>query len=142
VGRILKDSFAKDLALGAKAKADNVRGASPRLAATQTVDDDPQTYWATDDEITTGVLELDLGTERSFDVVMLRECIKLGQRVSRFRVEAEVDGAWVQVCEGTTIGYKRLLRIPVVKKTRRVRVHILAAEACPTLSTIGLYRSP
>jgi alpha-L-fucosidase len=141
LGRIIKATFVKDLAAGAGAHADSVRGAGPRFAARNAVDNDPETYWTTNDDVTNAVIELDLGQERSFDNVMLQEYIKLGQRVSGFKVEALVEGNWQQICAGATIGYKRLLRFAPVT-ARRVKIHILEAQACPVIAKIGLYRSP
>ena len=62
------------------------------------------------------------------NVVLLQEDIAKGQRVEAFTVEAFVDGQWTPLCEGTTIGYKRMLRFAdteagklrvTIKSTRR-----------------------
>jgi alpha-L-fucosidase len=70
--------------------------------------------------------------------VMLQEYIKLGQRVKSFTVEAFQDGAWKKVAEATTIGYKRILRLPSVQ-TNKIRVNIADAKACPLISNLELY---
>jgi alpha-L-fucosidase len=44
------------------------------------------------------------------------------------------------VAEATTIGYKRLLRFPVVTATK-VRLTILDARDCPTIREFGLFRT-
>jgi alpha-L-fucosidase len=75
----------------------------------------------------------------SFDVLMLQEDIRVGQRVERWVFEAEDHGEWVQVTSGTTIGYKRLLRFPVVK-AHRVRLRILSSRLDPFVTKIGLYK--
>lgn len=46
------------------------------------------------------------------NVVLLQEDIARGQRVEGFTVEALTAAGWQPVGEGTTVGYKRLLRIP------------------------------
>ena len=57
-------------------------------------------------------MTLDLGASKTFDRIVLREDIRVGQRVSRFHLEAELpDGSWATIAEATTIGYKRILRI-------------------------------
>ena len=43
--------------------------------------------------------------------------------------------------KGSSIGYKRLLRFPPVT-ARRIKLHILEAQACPLIAKIGLYLSP
>ena len=46
------------------------------------------------------------------NVVMLQEDISKGQRVENFSIEIWKDGQWATVGNGTTIGYKRMVRIP------------------------------
>ena len=69
---------------------------------------------------------------------MLQEYIKLGQRVKSFDVVIWEDGGWKSVANGTTIGYKRILKIDPVK-TSRVKVVIKEAKACPVLSNIEIF---
>ena len=52
-----------------------------------------------------------------FDAVMLQEEIAKGQRVERFRIEVSDDGrTWETAAEGTTIGYKRIVRLPEARR--------------------------
>ncbi len=139
--RVLHATFRTDLARGAQATASNVRGNAKQFGPQNAVDGRFDTYWATDDGVTTGWLELDLGEARRFDRVLLQEYIALGQRVHRWRVEGLAGGEWKKICEGTTIGYKRILRVQPVA-FRKVRLVILEAKACPTISTFALYLSP
>jgi alpha-L-fucosidase len=136
----LNTIFRADLARQAVATADNVRNDLAEFSARRAIDGSNLTYWATDDGTRASTLELDLGAEKPFDVVLIREYIPLGQRVESFAVEAWQDGQWTQVGSGTTIGNKRLLRLPQVR-TRRVRLIIRKARACPTISTFGLFFS-
>ncbi len=75
----------------------------------------------------------------TFDVLMLQEDIRVGQRVERWVFEVENHGEWVQVASGTTIGYKRLLRFPPVT-ANRVRLRVLSSRLDPVISKIGLYK--
>ena len=46
---------------------------------------------------------------------MIREAIAhRGERVEEHHLDARVDGSWVQVASGKTIGNKRILRFPAV----------------------------
>jgi alpha-L-fucosidase len=136
----LDATFRTDLARGATANASGVRGTSDRFAAAMVTDGDPATYWTTNDSETTGSVELTWSAPVSFDRVVLQEAIALGQRVQQWRVEADVNGAWTRAGEGTSIGYKRILRCARVT-TRRLRVTIVQARACPTLASVGVYDS-
>jgi len=84
-------------------------------------------------------IEMRLAGEKTFDVLSLQEDIRVGQRVERFVWEVESHGEWVQVASGTTIGYKRLLRFPMVT-AGRIRLRILSSREKPVISKIGLYK--
>ena len=49
--------------------------------------------WASDVDLPIQ-LEFDLGVPKTFDVIELREDLKLGQRIAVFHVQVEVDGVW------------------------------------------------
>jgi alpha-L-fucosidase len=138
--RVLDATFRSDLARGATATASSERGSSGRFGAKHVNDGDPGTYWATNDPVTTGSIELTLASPTAFDRVVLQEAIALGQRVQAWHVDAELDGTWTRVGAGTSIGYKRILRTDRVT-ARRVRLSIAQARACPALSTFALYDS-
>jgi len=139
--RRIEATYRTDLARGARANADQVRGKSPRFAAAMTIDGDGGTYWATDDGVTAGAVVLEWPRPTAFDRVVLQEAIARGQRVESWTIEIERNGQWVRVAEGTTIGYKRIARVPAVSTTR-LRVAITAARACPTLTAIGVFLAP
>jgi len=65
--------FRTDLARGAKISASNVRGGDDDFAAANAIDGRRETYWATDDGVTTAELVLDMGKPVKFNVVRLRE---------------------------------------------------------------------
>ena len=136
--RLLDQAFANNFAAGALATADTYRGNDKTFAASQTTDESDTTYWATDDGVTRGSVEIDLGQAQRIEYVVLKEHIPLGQRVSSFSVDAWIADDWQTVVKGTTIGYQRILRIDPVQ-TSKIRVTIREARACPTLSTVAVY---
>jgi alpha-L-fucosidase len=138
--RVLDETFAVDLAEGRPVTADQWRGRHERFAPGHLVDGDPESYWATDDGVRQAALEIDLGAPVRFDRVLLQEPIRFGQRIAELSVEARVDGEWAPLARTTTVGYKRILRIPAVTADR-VRVRILAANNTPALSTVGLFEA-
>lgn len=127
-----------NMAKNAEATASQVRGKADQYSAAMTTDGDKETYWATNDETTTGNIEIDLGQEQTIKYVLLQEYIKLGQRVKSFDVEAWKDGSWEKIAEGTTIGYKRILKFNPVQ-TSKVRIDITGSKACPVISNIEIY---
>jgi len=131
--------FATEVAKGKKASSPEVRGIG--FKAFNVNDGDPDTYWATPDDVTSGSVTIDLGLETEINRILIQEFIQLGQRVQEFMVEALADGAWKQILEGTTIGYKVIRKFPVVK-TSQVRVTVIRSKACPVISNIEIYRAP
>jgi alpha-L-fucosidase len=85
---------------------------------------------------------VDFGSEKTFNVIRLRERIALGQRVDEFAVDAWQDNAWKPIATGTTIGPSRLLRLATPQTTRKVRVRIVHALAAPVLSDMGIFAEP
>jgi alpha-L-fucosidase len=131
--------FESDLARGKKAISSDNRGRG--FKSSNVTDGDPETYWATPDNVAQGQLIIRLGKETEVNRIILQEYIKLGQRVQEFRVEALAGKEWKEVTTGTTIGYKVIRKFPVVK-TSQIRVTISKAKACPTISNVELYRAP
>ncbi len=139
-GRILRETFSNNLAQSAKAEASNIRLNNKKFQAENIVDNSTSSYWATDDSLRAGWVILKFASSRSFNRIMLQEPIRFGQRIEEFEVQAFVDGEYKTIATGTTIGYKRLFRIPMTS-TNRVKIIIKKANNCPAISNFGLYRA-
>lgn len=141
--RTLDATFDRDLAAGARASASAVRanGADPRFAAANVLDGRRDTYWATDDPVTTPQLTLDFGRSITFNVVRLREHLPVGQRVEAFALDAWQDAGWVEYAAATSIGNLRLVRgAPVT--TSKLRLRITRAPVCPAISEVAVFLEP
>ncbi len=112
------------------ATASNYRGKAGAYSAGNAADKSNETYWATDDDVTTASLEINTGKVQTIKYVMLQEYIKLGQRVKSFTVEVWNNDAWQQVAAGTTIGYKRILKLTPVR-AGKVRININGIKSLP-----------
>jgi alpha-L-fucosidase len=142
-GEILKKTFAINLAKGASLKASNVRGNNMTKYGPQNlVDNSRYSYWATDDKVTTPSLIIDLHYNKTFNVIRLRENIKLGQRIEEVAIDAFENGKWEQIATATSIGGNRLIRLPTSVTAKKVRLRITKSPVCIALSDFGLYREP
>lgn len=142
-GDLLKQTFTTNLANGAVFTASNIRGKDRRkYGPSRLVDNDRYSYWATDDSVTEPQLIVDLGKPVTFNVIRLRENIKLGQRISSFTIEALEGEQWKQIGAGTSIGANRLIRLQQNVVTAKVRVSITSSGACIALSDLGLFKEP
>ena len=75
------------------------------------------------------------------NTVLLQEDIQKGQRVEVFKVEGLIDGNWTKLAEGTTIGYKRLLRFDDVAP-EKIRITIIETRFSANIKEIGAYYAP
>ena len=141
-GDAIKNTFKESLIDKniATATASSVRGSSESYNAAKAIDDDKETYWTMDDGQTTGSLTIDLGGEKNFDVVSIEEYIKLGQRISEFKVEVFSNGIWKDFGKGYTIGAKRLVRGSSVKASK-VRITIEESLDTPLINNVEVYKA-
>ena len=79
-----------------------------------------------------------LKPKSEINVVMLREDISKGQRMEAFTVEALTADGWKEIAKGTTVGYKRLIRIPAVE-ARQLRVKVDACRLAANISEGAAY---
>ena len=150
LGQLISDRLGHDYALS---KSASVTASSERsggyYGAQNACDGNKDTYWATDDGITTGTLTIDLGTTQTIRYMTLQEYVRLGQRVQAFNIEYSTDGQnWKRASSQeamTTIGYKRIIPLngsvsglPTGYKARYVRVNITQSKACPLLQVVGV----
>lgn len=132
--------FNHNLVENAKIKASNNRKGSS-YSVSNLIDEDTRSYWASEDNIKGATITIDFKMETEFNRLVLQEAIALGQRIHDFKVEYEKDGEFVDLLEGTTIGYKRALRFAIVKSSK-VRITLKTEAPCLTLSNIGIYNAP
>jgi alpha-L-fucosidase len=140
---LIKSTFKTNLAAGAAIKTLHPRGAKYKPSGL--VDKLESTYYASADAFTTDTITFNLGTPKTFDVLMLQEVIELGHRTTGWSVDYSTDGAnWVSIPGATdkqAIGYKWLVKFKPVTATQ-VRLRITAGKACAAIHTFGIYKQP
>ena len=138
-GEWVRSTFKENLAAGATADASHTRTPAAEFSAARTVDADRDTFWSTDDWQQSAEITCQLRDAQTFNIALLEEQIREGQRIESFAVDAFVDGGWREVGRATTVGCRRLLRFAPVQ-TDRVRVRIIDSRVRPTLANFGLFR--
>ncbi len=126
----LDEMLDEDVLLNAKSENRNSEKA---------VDGKDDTYWKVDE--LPAFAEFKLKEKSRFNVLSVQEFIEKGQRVEKFKVEAFVDGAWKEIANSTTIGYKKMLRFNAVESDK-VRLTIEAARDGALISGFQLYEAP
>ncbi len=138
--QIVDETFATNLATGGKCAANNFRLQDEKFSPQHIVDGDSQTYWATDELVFPAEITISLDEEKFFDRIMIQEPIRLGQRIVKFQIEVENHGDWDVIFQGTTIGYKRLIRTKPIH-TSRVKLKITEANNTVAISNFALFKS-
>lgn len=136
---MIQQQLKTNLVAGMTPKVSNERGGD--FVASALTDDNFDTYWATEDGVTTADIEFSFDTPTRMNRMMLQEYIPLGQRVKAFVVEYLDKNTWLPVKlneETTTIGYKRLLRFETVE-TKGIHIRITDARGPLCLSNVGVY---
>ncbi|GIO34857.1 MULTISPECIES: alpha-L-fucosidase [Paenibacillus] len=135
LGDWIRGTFETNLAAGASVQATEAMEEHP---AADAVDGNRDTFWAPQEGTEQAVLTVDLGTEQTFDHVVLQE-YRYSQRVELFALEYMEDGEWKTAYNGTVIGYKRICPFPAVT-SRYIRLSIQESRWWPNLSAFEVYR--
>ena len=95
-------------------------------------------YYLPADETGSATIEMHWEKEITAERILIQEQILCSQRVESFAVDAWIDHAWQQIAEGTTIGYKKILRLHGIQTTA-LRLRILDSRIAPTIQFMGVY---
>jgi len=138
-GHLLGATFKENLAAEARVTATSVRAPDHLFDPRNMLDGNRDTYWSTDDAVTTPEVVFEFGWPVAFNIVRLREYIQLGQRIEGFALDCWNQGAWSPLAEGTSVGSCRLVRLPAGLTTTRLRLRITHSPVCPAIAEFGLY---
>ncbi|KAG9441922.1 hypothetical protein H6P81_017776 [Aristolochia fimbriata] len=135
--------FSNNLAKAAVVTANNTRGGDvkSRFSPMNVLKEGIYTYWAPEEGKFDWEIHLDFDRSQVFNVLMVQEPIQMGQRISEFHFDVLSGGQWLTVTNGSTVGYKRLLRFMEVE-AQRVRLVIDKSRSDPLLSYLGIYWDP
>lgn len=137
-GAAQRATYATDLAQGAIPSASGERG--PAFAAAKVLDGREDTYWSPPDADIRASLVLDLPPGRTFDLIRVREYLPLGARITRFALDIDAGQGWREVAAGECIAAQRIVRLPHPVTARRLRLRVVEAPVCPSISEVALFR--
>ena len=81
---------------------------------------------------------LKLKHKTEVNTIVLRENISKGQRIREYSVEAMLNGKWVKIAEGSSVGNKRIQEIKLVE-AKEFRLIINKSVAEPRIKEFSLY---
>ncbi len=137
---ILDKTFKENFAANAKVTASSTYSNAATFSPSNITDNDQSSYWAASNDKKEASLEMAIDSTKKFDRILLQEPIRFGQRVTSFDISLLVSKGWQTIASGTSIGYKRLLRITPIAGSR-IRINIRDANNTPALSNFGLYKA-
>jgi alpha-L-fucosidase len=70
--------------------------------------------------------------------VIIREDIKNGERIREYKVQALVNGKWQTVCDGQSVGNKRIQEFDTVN-TNKLRLIVDKSVATPLIRDFSVY---
>ena len=137
---ILDKTFKENFVANAEANATGMYDKSAKFCPCNITDNDLNSYWAAGAKKSQASLEIPLDSTKKFDRILLQEPIRLGQRITSFDIQILRSGGWQTIASGTSIGYKKLLRITPIAGSK-VRINIRDAISIPALSNFGLFKA-
>lgn len=135
LGDYIKENFTNNILEGASVIASEE---SEQNIAVQAIDNDKDTFWSPKEGTQEAYIEFELPQIKTFDKAILMENIKNGQRIEAFKIEYLKDNEWINIYNGTVVGYKRICIFEQIS-TKKVRITITKSRWCPEIKFVGLY---
>lgn len=135
IGAYLKQAYGKNLMDLAELKADSFM---PGFDIENVRTDEYDTYFRTNDGVTDCMIHLMWREKVEVNHLVLKENIRLSQRIEKFEVQSLIDGNYNTIYEGTVVGHKKIIPLENIS-TSEIIIRILDARVAPTLSFLGVY---
>ncbi|PRY61331.1 alpha-L-fucosidase [Knoellia remsis] len=130
-------AYTKNVAIGAPVTVSDATGSTTTTAVT----DGNHLTGAGTGRAAPTAYEVTLPQATEVNSIQLAEATRSnGQQVTGFTVEAEQNGAWIQVGAAGTIGASRIISFPSAVTASRFRVTVTGSRAPVQLSEIALYQ--
>lgn len=83
-------------------------------------------------------MSLRLGKKQLVNCCIIQENIRNGERIRNYKIEANVDGKWQEVCRGESVGHKRIERFPAIQATD-LRLVLTEVRAIPEVVNFSAF---
>lgn len=132
IGEYLAKAFGENLLEKARLTADGIGIENVR---TDSYDD----YFTAEKGRNTAEITAEWSSPVSVGNIVLKENIRMGQRVEGFTVEVRNNGIFSEAYSGTVIGYKRIVPLKNITADA-VRIRITDSRTEPVISFLGIYK--
>ncbi len=135
MGDFLRRAFSRCISEDAVFTADSCDGKNvPENLKTDSYD----TYFSTDEGINKVSITITFPETRRISYVVIKENILKSQRIESFSIQKKTSKGWRRIYNGTTVGYKKIVRLRSVK-TGAIRINITDSRVNPVISHISVY---
>ena len=139
LAKFIEKTFSKNYILDQKIITSSSEEGYPKL---NLIDNDLNSYWVSDSSDKSVSITIKLKSPEEVNTFLIQEYIPLGQRIKSFTFELfTAKEGWKNICKGTTIGNKRLLRFET-QKIDGLRFKVSKSKAQVVISNIGLFKAP
>ena len=83
-------------------------------------------------------LTIRLSKKQLVNACMIQEDIKQGERIREYRIEAKVNGKWIPLVSGQSVGHKRIEKFEAIETTA-LRIEVLQSIAEPCIMSFRAY---
>ena len=83
-------------------------------------------------------LTLKLDNKQRVNYCIIQENIKNGERIRQYKIEAKVNGKWQTICNGESVGHKRIEKFNPVE-TDILRLTVNESVALPDIINFSAY---
>ena len=135
IGEFLQKAFSENIAPNAKISAESE---AESCNIENVLTDSYDNYYMSDNSTTEITFRFDKPEKLGY--LVIKENIRMSQRVERFTVSVSENGSFGEVYDGTVIGYKRIVPLNDVV-TDLLKIKITDSRISPVISFIGIYRS-
>ena len=70
--------------------------------------------------------------------IIIQEDIEMGERIQKYQIEGRIRGKWKLLCEGESVGHKRIEKFESVS-VDRIRLSVLNAKRSPLIRNLSAY---
>lgn len=134
LGEWIRSAFANNIAPHAELSADSTK---ERCGIENVLTDSYNEYYMA--KHNSAEITLAFAKPEKLGYLVIKENIRMSQRVESFAVDVFRNGGFCEMYSGTVIGYKRIVPLNGLT-TDRLRIRITDSRTEPTISFIGVYR--
>ncbi len=135
LGEKIKSAFAECLSDDAVFSHDTCENIN---TAENLKSDTYDTYYEAGKNQTSAAITIELPEKRKIRMAVIKENIRMSQRIEKFNIDCFHGKKWVRIYEGTTVGYKKIARFRPVFSDK-IRITISDCRMNPVISHIALY---